>query len=67
MAPIEIIDYIVVHELAHIIEKNHSRAFWNQVEKMQPDYKPLRAWLKANGRRFDLAIDANAADLKSFH
>ncbi len=67
MAPIEIIDYIVVHELAHIIEKNHSRAFWNQVEKMQPDYKSRRAWLKANGRRFDLSIDANAADLKSLH
>lgn len=67
MAPIEIIDYIVVHELAHIIEKNHSRAFWNQVEKMQPDYKARRKWLKGNGRLFDLAIDANAAGLKPIH
>ncbi|MHB8819108.1 MAG: M48 family metallopeptidase [Bellilinea sp.] len=67
MAPIEIIDYIVVHELAHIIEKNHSRAFWNQVEKMQPDYKARRKWLKGNGRLFDLAIEANEANLKSFH
>lgn len=64
MAPPEIIDYIVVHELAHILEKNHSRAFWLNVERMQPDYKAHRAWLKANGRLLDLAIDANEAHLK---
>lgn len=64
MAPVEIIDYIVLHELAHILEKNHSRAFWSNVARMQPDYKWRRAWLKANGRLLDLAIEANEANLK---
>ena len=59
MAPIEIIDYIVVHELAHVVEKNHSRAFWSQVERMLPDYRIRRKWLKTNGRMLDLSIDAN--------
>jgi predicted metal-dependent hydrolase len=59
MAPLEIIDYIVVHELAHVVEKNHSRAFWTQVERMLPDYRPRRKWLKTNGRLLDLSIDAD--------
>src|SRR3990172_6954465 len=59
MAPMEIIDYIVVHELAHIMEKNHSRAYWNQVERMLPDYRTRRKWLKTNGRLLDLSIDAD--------
>lgn len=67
MAPVEIIDYIVIHELAHIVEKNHSRAFWSQMEKMQPDYKSRRSWLKANGRQLDLTIDANEANLTPMH
>jgi len=63
MAPPEIIDYVVVHELAHIREKNHSRAFWSNVERMQPDFKVRRAWLKTNGRLLDLAIEADEANL----
>lgn len=59
MAPLEIIDYIVVHELAHVIEKNHSRAFWTQVERMLPDYRTRRKWIKTNSRLLDLSIDAN--------
>ena len=65
MAPLEIIDYIVIHELAHIVQKNHSRAFWEQVEKMLPDYRSRRAWLKANGRLLDLSIEANETCLKA--
>ncbi len=42
-------DYLVVHELAHRIEMNHSPAFWAIVEKQIPDYKERRAWLKQNG------------------
>jgi len=59
MAPIEIIDYIILHELAHILEKNHSRAFWTQVKHMVPDYRTRRKWLKTNGRLLDLSIDAD--------
>ena len=40
---------LVAHELAHLIEMNHSVRFWNQVETLMPDWKPARAWLKADG------------------
>jgi predicted metal-dependent hydrolase len=49
MAPIEVVDYVVVHELAHLIERNHSSKFWEQVERMMPDYRTHREWLKKNG------------------
>lgn len=65
MAPLEVIDYVVIHELAHILEKNHSRAYWANVEQMLPDYKVRRAWLRNNGRLLDLAIDADEAHLKT--
>ena len=50
MAPVEVIDYVVVHELCHLNELNHSRAFWMQVETILPDYKQKRKWLKDNGK-----------------
>lgn len=50
MAPLEVVDYVVVHELAHLRVQNHSAAFWAEVEKMMPDYQPRRDWLKKNGR-----------------
>lgn len=46
MAPPEALDYVVVHELCHLIEMNHSPAFWAQVEKHCPDYKKWRDYLK---------------------
>ncbi|MDD8021454.1 MAG: SprT family zinc-dependent metalloprotease [Acidobacteriota bacterium] len=49
MAPPEIIDYLIVHELAHTKEKNHSRAFWQLVSEFVPDYREKRQWLRANG------------------
>jgi predicted metal-dependent hydrolase len=49
MAPLEIIDYVVIHELAHLKEKNHSPAFWQLVERMLPDFRWRRDWLKKNG------------------
>ncbi len=52
MMPLEIIDYVVVHELCHLREHNHSKAFWGQVEKILPNYKERRKWLKENGRQF---------------
>ena len=45
-APKEVIDYVVVHELAHVKHKNHSRQFWQEVEKYTPDWKRHRKWLK---------------------
>ncbi len=48
-APDEIIDYVVVHELCHRKEMNHSPKFWAEVEKILPDYKERRKWLKTHG------------------
>ena len=47
--PKEVIDYVVVHELAHTIHHNHSKAFWLTVEKFIPDWKTRRKWLKDHG------------------
>jgi predicted metal-dependent hydrolase len=49
MASLDVIDYILIHELAHIKEKNHSRRFWSYLESVIPDYKERRIWLKENG------------------
>ena len=45
-APHAVIDYVVIHELCHIIQPNHSKLFWQEVEKYDPAYKEHRAWLK---------------------
>lgn len=49
LTPPEIIDYVVVHELCHLLEMNHSTRFWSHVESILPDYKLRRKWLKQNG------------------
>lgn len=49
LAPEEVLDYVVVHELAHRKEMNHSPRFWAEVEKVLPDWKNRRRWLKENG------------------
>ncbi len=48
LAPPEILDYVVVHELCHLKEMNHSKAFWKLVETQVPDHKKKRKWLKEN-------------------
>lgn len=52
LMPPEILDYVVVHELAHRIQMNHSAAFWAEVGKILPDYKERRQWLKLNGQKY---------------
>ncbi len=49
-APEEVLDYVVVHELAHRKEMNHSPAFYTVVESVLPDYRKARKWLKDNGQ-----------------
>lgn len=48
-APKEVIDYVVVHELCHRKEMNHSQRFWDEVKKILPDYKNSQQWLKKDG------------------
>ena len=50
MAPSFVLDYVAAHEVAHLIEMNHSDRFWAQVERTLPDMSRGRAWLKAHGR-----------------
>lgn len=54
MAPYEVLVYIVVHELAHLIHNNHSPAFWNELDKILPNYDEQVHWLKINGSGMDL-------------
>jgi predicted metal-dependent hydrolase len=49
LTPPEVIDYVVVHELCHRKEMNHSKAFWSEVESVLPDYKVQVKWLKEEG------------------
>lgn len=49
MAPLSVLDYIVVHELAHRLHRNHNAAFWDVVDKVLPDYQKQVSWLKHNG------------------
>lgn len=55
MAPLDVIDYVVVHELAHLEHCDHSSRFWNRVRALYPDADRCRAWLKTNGPALDLA------------
>lgn len=52
MAPIEQVDYVIVHELAHLFEMNHAPQFWNIVERLMPDYREHRDALNARGLHY---------------
>ena len=54
MAPLEIIDYVIIHELAHTVEHNHSKKFWEKVAVIIPDYKIKRQWLKDNSKYLNI-------------
>lgn len=49
MAPAEVVDYVIVHEIAHLQEHNHSVRFWSLVGRYCPDYKVHTEWLRVNG------------------
>lgn len=52
MAPIAVIDYLIAHEVSHIVHHNHSDKFWQTVEKLDPDYRQHRRWLREHGHKF---------------
>lgn len=54
MAPMNVVDYVVVHELAHLVEHNHSKKFWRNVELMFPEYRQAKAWLRDNHYSLDV-------------
>jgi hypothetical protein len=54
MAPPRIIDYITVHELCHLHHRNHTDAFWNEVDKVLPDWRERKEWLRRRGAGLDL-------------
>jgi hypothetical protein len=54
MAPVPVIDYVVMHELVHSQEKNHSKEFWGKVKLVIPDYKQRSGWLERNGHLLSL-------------
>ena len=49
LAPLEVLDYVVVHELCHRLEMNHSPRFWAEVRRVLPDYEAARGWLREEG------------------
>ena len=54
MATPKVIDYIVVHELCHFYHGDHTDAFWNEVDKVMPDFTERKAWLRENGAALDV-------------
>ena len=54
MAPVFVLDYIVVHEMCHMEYKNHSKDFWNRVYAVMPDYEVRKLWLRNNGIKMDI-------------
>lgn len=54
MAPLTVIDYIVVHELCHLRHRDHSLAFWNEVDKVLPSYHERKEWLRQRGAQLNV-------------
>ncbi len=54
MAPVSAIDYVVIHELSHLQDPDHSASFWDMVESLQPTYRKWKEWLHINGRQLDI-------------
>lgn len=54
MAPANILDYIVLHEMTHMIYKDHSQEFWDRMAAVMPDYEVRKEWLRNNGIKLDI-------------
>jgi predicted metal-dependent hydrolase len=54
MAPVDVINYIVAHEVVHLKHLNHSREFWNDLDKLIPNYQRHIDWLREHGAGMDL-------------
>lgn len=54
MAPFDVLNYIVAHELAHLKYPNHTKAFWNEIDKVLPYYEKQAQWLRTHGAGMDL-------------
>ena len=54
MAPQTVIDYIVIHELCHLHHRDHTDAFWNEVDKVVPQYRERKEWLRKNRAGLDI-------------
>lgn len=54
MAPVEVIDYVIIHELCHLLHMNHDRSFWRKVGSLMPDYKEKEEYLARYGRAMTL-------------
>ena len=57
MAPNDVMQYLVIHELSHLIEPNHSQRFWQVVKTFDPNFSTHRLWLKNNGRLLKSLFD----------
>jgi len=55
LGPPEVLDYVVIHELSHTVQMNHSKAFWDVVQTAMPDYLQYRKWLRVNGDSLKIA------------
>lgn len=55
-APPKVLDYVVVHELCHLTHMDHSKNFWSMVERIMPDYRIYKNWLKEHGHELTLEI-----------
>ncbi|WP_084182468.1 M48 family metallopeptidase [Alicyclobacillus vulcanalis] len=58
-APVPVVDYVIVHELAHLVHMHHGPAFWQLVERWLPDWQAQRAWLRLHGSEL-FVLDENA-------
>ena len=54
LLPLDVLSYVVAHELVHLKINNHTKAFWNEVDKILPDYQKHINWLKKNGAAMDI-------------
>jgi len=54
LAPTQMVEYVVIHELCHLLQHNHSKAYWREVERVMPDYHICREWFKTNGTRLQV-------------